>query len=73
MLSASASLPPICAISSLGPPAFANRTLHWIAVTNDKKSVCFGVPFGGRGLPPNSAAGTSREDGPHAIMVGDDL
>ena len=37
MLSASASLPPICAISSLRPPAFANGALHWIAIINDKK------------------------------------
>ena len=37
MLSASASLPPICAIISLGPPAFANGALHWIAITNEKK------------------------------------
>ncbi|KAK9987370.1 hypothetical protein SO802_032321 [Lithocarpus litseifolius] len=37
MLSASASLPPICAIISSGPPAFANGALHWIAITNDNK------------------------------------
>ncbi|XP_050245777.1 F-box protein CPR1-like isoform X1 [Quercus robur] len=37
MLSASASLPPTCAITSRGPPAFANGALHWIAVANDKK------------------------------------
>ena len=63
MLSASASLPPICAISSLGPPAFANGALHWIAIINDKKPFVFGVQFGGRGLLPNSTAGISREDG----------
>ena len=34
MLSASASLPPVCAIISLELPAFANVALHWIAVTN---------------------------------------
>ena len=34
MLSASASLPPVCAIISLELPAFANGALHWIAVTN---------------------------------------
>ena len=39
MLSASASLPPTCAITSHGPPAFASGALHWIAVTatGDKK------------------------------------
>ncbi|XP_050245781.1 F-box/kelch-repeat protein At3g23880-like isoform X3 [Quercus robur] len=37
MLSASASLPPVCAKISHRPPAFANGALHWIAVTNDKK------------------------------------
>ena len=37
MLSVSASLPPVCAIISLGPPAFANGALHWIAITNEKK------------------------------------
>nr|XP_023892803.1 F-box/kelch-repeat protein At3g06240-like [Quercus suber] len=37
MLSASASLPPMCAIISSLPPAFANGALHWIALTNDNK------------------------------------
>nr|XP_023892823.1 F-box protein At3g07870-like [Quercus suber] len=37
MLSASASLPPICGIVSRGPPAFANGALHWITYTKDKK------------------------------------
>ncbi|XP_023892806.1 F-box protein CPR1 [Quercus suber] len=37
MLSTSASLPPMCAIISSVPPAFANGALHWIAFTNDNK------------------------------------
>ncbi|KAL4607803.1 hypothetical protein ACB092_09G201100 [Castanea dentata] len=37
MFSASASLPPICAIISSGPPAFANGALHWIAFAYDNK------------------------------------
>nr|XP_023885751.1 uncharacterized protein LOC111997851 [Quercus suber] len=37
MLSASASLPPMCGTLSRGPQAFANGALHLIAVTNDKK------------------------------------
>ena len=37
MLSASASLPPMCAIISSVPLAFANGALHWIAFTNDNK------------------------------------
>ncbi|KAK9987353.1 hypothetical protein SO802_032304 [Lithocarpus litseifolius] len=39
ILSASASLPLICAVTSCWPPAFANGALHWIAVTNDKQFV----------------------------------
>nr|POE69239.1 f-box protein cpr30 [Quercus suber] len=39
MLSASASLPPICAVTSCWLPAFANGALHWIAITNDKHFV----------------------------------
>ncbi|KAK9987345.1 hypothetical protein SO802_032296 [Lithocarpus litseifolius] len=37
ILSASASLPPICAVTSCSPPAFANGALHWIAVADDNK------------------------------------
>ena len=36
MLSASASLPPMCGILIRGPQAFANGALHLIAITNDK-------------------------------------
>ncbi|XP_050245775.1 F-box protein At3g07870-like [Quercus robur] len=37
MLTASVSLPPICAIISSEPPAFANGALHWIAFSKDNK------------------------------------
>ncbi|KAK9987346.1 hypothetical protein SO802_032297 [Lithocarpus litseifolius] len=37
MLSASASLPPLCGILIYGPQAFANEALNLIAVTYDKK------------------------------------